>query len=79
MTASLDAPADALIDAARAIDDPVDRYEEVKAIEARLDRDLKQVKADIAKELYEGRTWGQVGELLHVTGSRAEQISRAAR
>jgi hypothetical protein len=79
MTASLDTYADALIDAARAIEDPSARYEAVKAVEARLGHGWKQVKAEAAKELYEGRTWEQVGDILHVTGSRAEQISRAAR
>ena len=78
MTA-LDQAADALIDAAREISDPLERYQAVKEVEARLDRDLKQVKAEVARALYEDRSWRQVGGLLGVTGSRAEQISRAAR
>lgn len=79
MTAPLDAPADALIDAARQISDPIERYQAVKDVEARIDRGLKQVKAEIAQGLHEDRTWREVGVDLGVTGSRAEQISRAAR
>lgn len=79
MTEALDTATASLISALTAIDDDVERYEAVKHVEARLDHELKQVKADIAKSLYEGRSWASVGKLLGVTGSRAEQISRAAR
>lgn len=78
MTA-LDEAADALIDALRAISDPVERYQATKGLEARLVDDLRQVKAAIAQELHPERTWQQVGQMLGVTGSRAEQISRGSR
>jgi hypothetical protein len=78
MTAIAEA-ADALIDALRRISDPVERYEAAKEIETRLIADLKHIKASSALELHPNRSWREVGGLLGVTGSRAEQISRAAR
>jgi hypothetical protein len=79
MTDSLDAAVDSLVAAVEEISDPVERYQEVKELEARLDVALRQAKAEIAKLLYDGRSWKKVGDLLGVTGSRAEQISRGAR
>lgn len=79
MTESVDTAERALIAAIREISDDVERYETVKELEARLDLSLKEIKADVAKSLYDGRSWNAVGKLLGVTGSRAEQISRAAR
>ncbi|MFE9886844.1 hypothetical protein [Streptomyces scopuliridis] len=79
MTDTLDARATSLVATIREISDDVERYQAVKELEMRLDSDLKQVKAEIALTLHEERSWQQVGELLGVTGSRAEQISRAAR
>ncbi|MFB6977720.1 hypothetical protein [Streptomyces scopuliridis] len=79
MTDTLDARATSLVATIREISDDVERYQAVKELEVRLESDLKQVKAEIALALHEGRSWQQVGELLGVTGSRAEQISRAAR
>jgi hypothetical protein len=79
MTESLDTAERALIAAVREISDDVERYRAVKELEVRLDRSLREVKAEVAQNLYEGRSWNQVGQLLGVTGSRAEQISRGAR
>jgi hypothetical protein len=79
MTQSPETAYDALVRALQAVDDLAMRYRTVKEIEERFESDMKQLKAYIATELYEGRTWAQVGELLGVTGARAEQISRAAR
>lgn len=79
MTDSLDPAVSALVDALDEITDPVERYQAVKSIETRLDVALKKIKADIATTLYDGRSWDQVGKLIGVTGSRAEQISRGAR
>lgn len=79
MTESLEAAAVTLVGALNEISNDVDRYQAVKALEVRLEKDFKQIKAKAARNLYEGRTWEQVGELLGVTGSRAEQISRASR
>lgn len=79
MTEALDTATASLIRALNDISDNVERYEAAEALRARIDREVKTVKADIAKSLYEGRSWAAVGKLLGVTGSRAEQISRAAR
>lgn len=79
MTDSLDTAERAVSDAVREFSDDVERYQAIKRLEVRLDRILKQAKAEVAKNLHEGRSWSQVGELLGVTGSRAEQISRASR
>lgn len=79
MTDSLETARVSLIDALNEISDDVERYQAVKNLEAWLDRALREVKATAAINLYDGRTWSQVGELLGVTGSRAEQISRGAR
>ena len=79
MTDALDTATTTLISALADISDDVKRYEAAEELKARIDREVKQVKADVAKSLYEGRSWAAVGKLLGVTGSRAEQISRAAR
>lgn len=79
MTESLDALLRTLIAALREISDDVERYEAAKELETRISRYLRSVKAEAARNLYDGRSWSQVGELLNVTGSRAEQISRGAR
>lgn len=79
MTDSIDTAERALVAALKEISDAVERYEAVKALESRLDLSFKEIKADVAKELYADRSWNQVGKMLGVTGSRAEQISRASR
>jgi hypothetical protein len=78
MTAISEAAA-ALIAALRRVSDPVERYTAAKEIETQLVSDIKQVKATAAVELHPNRSWREVGDMLGVTGSRAEQISRAAR
>ncbi|MFI8872441.1 hypothetical protein [Streptomyces sp. NPDC055243] len=79
MTDSLEPARVTLVDAINKISDDVERYQTVKDLELRLGDTFKEIKARSARNLYEGRTWEQVGELLGVTGSRAEQISRGAR
>lgn len=79
MTDSLEAARVSLVDALNEISDDVERYQAARSLEVRLGDDFKQIKAKVARNLYDGRTWEQVGELLGVTGSRAEQISRGAR
>jgi hypothetical protein len=79
MTPSPDAARLTLIASFDAISDPIERLREVEAQEGKLKADIKGVRARIALELKEGRTWEQVGEVFGVTGSRAEQISRASR
>ncbi|NUL14492.1 hypothetical protein [Streptomyces lunaelactis] len=79
MTDSLDDRERALIAAINEISDDVERYQAVRGLEDRLALAFKQMKADAAKSLHDDRPWSQVGKLLGVTGSRAEQISRASR
>lgn len=79
MTEALDTATASLISELNGISNDVERYKAAEALKARIDREVKTVKAEVAKSLYEGRSWASVGELLGVTGSRAEQISRAAR
>ncbi|MDX3353921.1 hypothetical protein PV703_11485 [Streptomyces sp. ME01-24h] len=79
MAESLDPAVATLMAAIAPISDPIERYQAVKELEQLIDRNLKQAKADIANELHTDRSWNEVGKLLGVTGSRAEQISRGAR
>jgi len=79
MTESLDTAKRALIAAVREIASDTERYQAVKGLEVELDSSFREIKAETVKNLYEGRSWSQVGKLLGVTGSRAEQISRGAR
>lgn len=61
------------------ISDPVERFNRARDLRAQLDRGdriLKDVEQSAVIELKEGRPWREVGELLGMTGSRAEQISR---
>lgn len=64
-----------------AVDDPVDRFEAIRAMRqviAETDRVLRGAQGRTVLTLKEGRTWAEVGALVGVTGSRAEQISRYA-
>jgi DNA-directed RNA polymerase sigma subunit (sigma70/sigma32) len=79
MTPSPDAARRTLIASLDAISDPAERLKEVITQEEQLKGEFKGVRARIALELKDGRTWDQVGEIFGVTGSRAEQISRASR
>ncbi|MFL4947516.1 hypothetical protein ACJ6WE_09100 [Streptomyces sp. MMS24-I31] len=79
MTESPDVARSTLIASLDAISDLAERLREVERQEHQLKVDFKGVRARIALELKDGRTWEQVGEFFGVTGSRAEQISRASR
>ena len=81
MTAFLEAERAALMDAARAeVGDPVQLFGKLKELKKLVARDIQLAQAEVARRLYEDRTWDEVGEALGgVTGTRAEQISRAAR
>ncbi|MER7151243.1 hypothetical protein [Streptomyces lydicus] len=79
MTPATEEAVETLVQAATEASDLVERYQGIKELEEILDIRLREAKAEIAKSLYEGRSWRQVGDLLGVTGSRAEQISRGAR
>lgn len=61
-----------------AIPDLVERYHAARRCRDVLDGDrtFKDIQQSVVLALKEGRSWREVGELLGVSGSRAEQISR---
>lgn len=60
--------------------DLVEQYREIERIEARLKLDFRRVRHGAVLELkQEGRSWRKVGEVIGVSGARAEQMSRGAR
>jgi hypothetical protein len=79
MTPSPDDARRTLIATLDAISDPAERLREATTQEEQLKVEFKELRARIARELKNDRTWDQVGEYFGVTGSRAEQISRASR
>lgn len=61
------------------IDDLVARYRKSREIRAEVEESARLVKSkqqEIVLELKANRSWREVGELLDISGSRAEQISR---
>jgi alkylhydroperoxidase/carboxymuconolactone decarboxylase family protein YurZ len=79
MTNALTDSITAAVDDVAAITDPVERYKAARERRTKLqdgDRSLMLLQQTAAQELKEGRTWAQVGDLLEVTGSRAEQIAK---
>lgn len=62
-----------------AVADPVERYHQARIVRAQLieaDHKLKAVQRTVANDLKAGRTWAQVGEVLGVSGSRAEALAK---
>jgi hypothetical protein len=79
MTNALTTSLKAAVTDVAAIPDLVERYQEARRRRTELgetDRELMLVQQAVAEELKEGRTWADVGRLLGVTGSRAEQIAK---
>lgn len=78
MADSLNPTVAAVADELDAIDDPIERYEESRKVEAALADELRGVRQRIALELKKGgRTWREIGVIMgDVTPQRAEQISR---
>lgn len=69
-----------VIRAITATPDLVEQYQETERIEALLKQDLRRMRQEAVLELkQEGRSWREVGEIIGVTGARAEQMSRGAR
>lgn len=66
--------------AIEAVSDPVERYKEAIRISASVKQTFSLMRQEIVLKLKrEGRSWREVGEILGVTGARAEQMSRCAR
>ncbi|MFI2349724.1 hypothetical protein ACH492_22255 [Streptomyces sp. NPDC019443] len=62
-----------------AVADPVERFRaarERRAAITQADRELTEIEKAVVWELYEGRTWAEVGKILGFSGSRAEAIAR---
>jgi len=61
------------------IPNPVERFHAVREFRESLamgDRIARELEKAAISELKEGRSWREAGELLGVSGSRAEQIAR---
>lgn len=79
MTNTLTASIEAAKEAVATIEDPVERYQEARRVRTQLhegDRELMLIQQQVAESLKSGRTWAEVGAMLGVTGSRAEQIAK---
>jgi hypothetical protein len=62
------------------IADPVERYKETLRVDAWAKQTFNEMRQTAVLNLKrEGRTWREIGEMLGVTGARAEQLSRGAR
>lgn len=69
-----------VIHAITAVPDLVEQYREAEHTAAFLKREFRRIRQEAVLELkQEGRTWREIGDLLGVTGARAEQMSRGAR
>jgi DNA-directed RNA polymerase specialized sigma subunit len=65
--------------AVAAIGDPVERYQQAREERVKLgtgDRTLMEIQQAVVLVLREGRTWAEVGEILGISGSRAEAIAK---
>lgn len=79
MTDQLHAAIDSARTSLESITDPVERYHAARAVRDFLDQANLQIKAvqqEVILTLKPGRPWREVGELIGVSGSRAEQISK---
>lgn len=79
MTDALTEYAEAEAAPVAAIADPIERFEAAKNERAKhgaADRALMEIQKAVVWELYENRTWAEVGELLGFSGSRAEALAR---
>lgn len=79
MTHALTPSIEAAIEDIAAVIDPVERFNEGRKIRSAFadgERKVMQIQQAAVEELKQERTWAQVGELLGVTGSRAEQIAK---
>lgn len=62
-----------------AISDPIERFKETRnerKTNSQADATWKQIQVDVVNTLREGRTWAEVGELLDISGSRAEALAK---
>lgn len=79
MTNALTAAIAATTEEVAAIEDLVERYEAARQARALVkdgDRTLMLIQQEVANALKPGITWAEVGRMLGITGSRAEQVAR---
>lgn len=79
MTDALNVAIEARFKDIEATTDLVERFRkgrELRATAANVDQRVIRHEQIIVERLKEGRTWAEVGALLELTGSRAEQIAK---
>jgi hypothetical protein len=79
MTNALTAAIAATTEEVAAVEDLVERYEaarQARTLYKNGDRDLMLIQQEVTNTLKPGRTWAEVGSMLGITGSRAEQVAR---
>lgn len=79
MTDALTDTLDTTADAVDAIDDDVECYKAAREARGKIglgDRRLMEIQRERVLRLRDGRSWAEVGELLDISGSRAEAIAR---
>jgi hypothetical protein len=67
---------DSMVAELSAITDPIERFHAARGTAKAAADAVDEVLATAVLELKPGRSWREVGELLDMTGSRAEQIAR---
>jgi hypothetical protein len=79
MTNALTAAIAATKEEVAAVENLVERYEKARTARDSLrdgDRDFMLIQQDVVNQLRPGRTWAEVGSMLGITGSRAEQVAK---
>lgn len=79
MTEALTSAIEAETGRLAAIPNPVERFQAVREFREALavgDRIARELEKAAVNELKEGRSWREAGDLLGVSGSRAEQIAK---
>lgn len=79
MTEALTSTIESETDRLTQIPDAIERFHAARELRKVLtvgDRKARELERDAVCELKPGRAWREVGELLGMSGSRAEQIAR---
>lgn len=78
MTDALTTTIETATERVAAIADPVERYNAAREIRGQIadgDRELRLIQQRTVKSLKTDRTWAEVGRMIGVSGSRAEQLA----
>jgi hypothetical protein len=79
MTNALTAAIAATTEEVAAVENPVERYDAARRARTLIkdgDREFMLIQQEVTNSLKDGRTWAEVGALLGITGSRAEQVAK---